>query len=177
MRRSIAGLLAVVLGLACAKSSGTKAGVGEPPPLDRSTPDRLVESVWKLETWLLLEEAHAAKERKNPVAAAFTVEVQAEFQKNLDEVVKRGRFRDNNRVVKAQVESETRATVLADEFLRPAWNDDAPPESEEITYLLAKSPEGWSVRDKTHVCGVCRGTKMVSDSDERIKNIGVAGRV
>lgn len=137
------------------------------PPIDQSTPDRLVESLWAYKSW---EDAHEAKHyasKPHPEFSAYTSEVQAQFQKNMNSAIEDSSFRKNNRVLKVNVESPTRAVVVASE--KPgSWSK----ESEETTYLLAiGSDNKWVIRDKTMVCWHCRGTGKAEDLDQRKSDI------
>lgn len=157
--------LLVVLALSLACTGDGADGESSPPVIDRSTPDRLVESLWEYQTWETTREAEEELKAPHPEFEAYASEVTARLRAVASEELKQAGWRKRNRIESVNVESPSRAVVLVSEA--SPWTETR----SERTYLLAHAEDGWVIRDVTQVCWRCNGVGEVEDHDQELADM------
>jgi len=129
------------------------------PPIDQTTPDRTVKSLWALDEWF--ERCQYAENQENlKHSVLHTANMR---QRSLTDIAKRLAEpgpTDRFQIQKVEIESPTRAVVWTAE---PWRKDDTTPLLKQ--YILANEKNKWVVDEILMRCLWCKGTGMETDTD------------
>ncbi|HLX13320.1 MAG TPA: hypothetical protein VKS81_10955 [Bacteroidota bacterium] len=164
MRQILFVLLACTVAFACRGNVPEKQA--SPPKADLSTPDNAVKSFWKSQIWqdtTFLPDTN--------LFGFFTEEGKEAYRESIGERrigLMGHNAKNNNKIEKVSVESDSRAVVLTEEFIQL---ESIIVGEKDTKFILNKKGREWKIEDRLRECKACEGKGSVLDDDTLLKDI------